>query len=109
MTVRPRRPLGRCGEERFSQFLVVTREKLIGGHELTPEPAPLQAKEPRGSQPVVVRSVFLTCADARGSSLDPLKLLHMLFELRSPKVEAVLQLRPQQGRAEGEKDVPGFA
>ena len=97
VTVRPRHPLGRSGEQMFPQILVVTPEKLIDGHQITPEPVLFQAKESHGSQPVIVRSVFLTSDHARGPPLDSLKLLHILFELWSPKLDALLQLQPHQG------------
>ena len=97
MTVQPCHPLGRSGEQTFPQILVVTPDKRIGGHQITPEPTLFQAEESHGSQPVIVRSVFLTSDHARDSSLDSLKLLHILFELWSPKLGIVLQLQPLQG------------
>ena len=79
MTIQSHHPLGRSDKQTFSQILVVTPDKLIRGHQITP--ALFQAKEPHGSQPVIVRSVFLTSDHVRGSSLDSLELLHILFEL----------------------------
>ena len=99
VTVQPCHPLGRSGEQTFPQILVVTPDKLIGGHQITPEPVLFQAKEPHGSQPVIVRSAFLTSDHARGSPLDSLKLLHILLELWSPKLGTVLRLQPHQGQA----------
>ena len=93
----------------FLQILVSTPDKLICGHQITPELALFQAKEPHSSQSLIIRSVFLTSDHVCGSPLRSLKLLHMLFELWSSKLDAVLHLRPHQGQVQWENDVLGFA
>ena len=94
VTIQPCHPLGRSGEQTFPQILMSTPDKFIGGHQINPGAALFQAEESHGSQPYFIMSALLTSDQVLGSPLHPLKLLHILFELWSPKLDAVLQLWP---------------
>ncbi|KAK4827277.1 hypothetical protein QYF61_016423 [Mycteria americana] len=53
----------------------------------------LQAEQPQLSQPVLIGEVFHPSDHFRGLPLDPLQQLHVLFVLRTPELDAVLQSR----------------
>jgi len=62
------------------------------------QPSALQAEQPQFSQPVLIREVFHPLDHFCGPLLDVLKQVCVSPVLRTPHLDAVLQVRPHQCR-----------
>ncbi|KAK4825745.1 LOW QUALITY PROTEIN: hypothetical protein QYF61_002184 [Mycteria americana] len=81
-------------------------ETLEGCYKVSPQPSLLQAEQPQLSQPVLVGEVLQPSGHFCGPPLDPLQQLHVLLVLRTPELDAVLQVGSHQSRAEGQNPLP---
>ncbi|KAK4810670.1 hypothetical protein QYF61_007470 [Mycteria americana] len=90
-------------------LLVLSQQALLkileGCYKVSPEPSLLQAEQPQLSQPVFVGEVLQPSDHFCGPPLDPLQQLHVLV-LRAPELDAVLQVRSHQSRAEWQNHLP---
>ena len=77
------------------------------GHDVSPQPSPLQTEEAQFLQPVFIGEMLQPSEHLRGPPLDPLQKLHIFPVLRSPELDAVLHMGPHKGRVE--RDNPLFA
>ncbi|KAK4823365.1 hypothetical protein QYF61_001713 [Mycteria americana] len=64
------------------------------------------AEQPQLSQPVLIGEVLQPSDHFRGPPLDLLQQFHVLFVLRAPELDAVLQVRSHQSRVEGQNHLP---
>ena len=79
---------------------------LKGRSQVFPEPSLLQAEQPQLSQPVLTGEVFYPSDQFCALPLDVLQQLHVSPVLRTPHLDAVLKVRPQQSREEGQDHLP---
>ncbi|KAK4829553.1 hypothetical protein QYF61_005222 [Mycteria americana] len=79
---------------------------LEGCCKVFPQPSLLQAEQPQLSQPGLVGEVLQPSDHLCGPPLDPLQQLHVLPVLRTPGLDAALQVGSQQSGAEGQNHLP---
>ena len=70
------------------------------------EPFLLKAEEPHLSHPVLTGEVLQPSDQLHGPPLDLLQRLHVLLVLGAPELDAVLQVRSHESRAEGHNHLP---
>ncbi|KAK4823100.1 hypothetical protein QYF61_025838 [Mycteria americana] len=79
---------------------------LKGCNKVSPEPYLLRAKQPQLSQPVLIGEMFHPSDHFCGPPLDLLQQVHVLPVLRTPELDAVLQVGSHHSRAEGQNHLP---
>ncbi|KAK4825592.1 hypothetical protein QYF61_000681 [Mycteria americana] len=65
-----------------------------------------RAEQPQLSQPFLIGEVFHPSDHFHGPPLDLLQQLHVFPVLRTPELDAVLQVESHQGRVEGQNRLP---
>jgi len=73
---------------------------------VSPEPFLLQAEQPQLSQPVLVGEVFHPLDHFCGPPLGMLQQVCVPPALRTPHLDAILQVRSHQCRVEGQDHLP---
>ncbi|KAK4826321.1 hypothetical protein QYF61_007406 [Mycteria americana] len=77
--------------------------KILKGHsKVSLESSLLQAEQPQVSQPVFIGEVFHPSDHFCGPLLDPFQQVHVFPVLRTPELDAVLQVGSHQSRVEGQ-------
>ncbi|KAK4818015.1 hypothetical protein QYF61_004128 [Mycteria americana] len=89
----------------FSKKTTASRKQIVEGLSSQEELKKL-AEQPQLSQPVLIGEVFHPSHHFRGPPLDLLQQLHVLVVLRTPELDAVLQVGSHQSRAEGQNHLP---
>ncbi|KAK4810853.1 LOW QUALITY PROTEIN: hypothetical protein QYF61_008825 [Mycteria americana] len=80
---------------------------LLKGHnKVSLEPSLLQAKQPQLSQPFFIGEVFHPSDRFCGPPLDPRQQVHVLLVLRTPELDAILQVGSHQRGVEGQNHLP---
>ena len=65
---------------------------MEGSQKVSPKPSVLQAEQPQLYQPLLIGEVFHLCDHFCGPLLDPLQQVHVFPVLRTPELDAVLQV-----------------
>ncbi|KAM9644853.1 uncharacterized protein ACIBXB_013062 [Morphnus guianensis] len=94
------------GKKSVSIFLISPFYILKGCSKVSLEPSLLQAEQPQLSQPVLTGEVFHPSDHFCGPPLDPLQEAHVFPVLRTPELEAALQVGSHQSGAEGQNPLP---
>jgi len=79
---------------------------LRGCYQNTSELSVLQAEQPQLSQPVLLGEMFRPLDHFCGPALDALQQVYVSPVLRTPHLDAVLQVSPHQHRVEGQDHLP---
>ncbi|KAK4816292.1 LOW QUALITY PROTEIN: hypothetical protein QYF61_014590 [Mycteria americana] len=79
---------------------------LEGCYKVSPQPSLLQAEQPQLSQPVLTGEVLQPSDHFRGPPWYSLQQLHVLLVLRTPELDAVLQVESHQSGVEGQNHFP---
>ncbi|KAK4816284.1 hypothetical protein QYF61_014582 [Mycteria americana] len=77
-----------------------------GHSKVSLQPPLLQAEQPQLSQPFLIGELFQPSDHLRGPPLDPLQQLHVFLVLRTPELDAVLQVESHQSGVEGQNHFP---
>ena len=77
---------------------------LEGCYKATSDPSLLQAEKPQLPQPVLEGEMLQPSDHLCGPPLDLLQQLRVLFVLRAPEVNTVLQVGSRKSRVEGQND-----
>ncbi|KAK4819021.1 hypothetical protein QYF61_024137 [Mycteria americana] len=81
--------------------------KILKGHNtVSTEPSLLWAEQPQLSQPFSIGEVFHPSDHSCGPPLDLLQQVHVFPVLRTPELDAVLQVGSHQSRVEGQNHLP---
>ncbi|XP_048796179.1 uncharacterized protein LOC125691181 isoform X2 [Lagopus muta] len=87
-------------------MLPPTPQILTDLDQLPSQPSFLHAEQTQLTQPFSIAEMLQAPHHLAGPPLDSSQELPVCFVLGSPELDAVLQVRPQQGRAEGEDRLP---
>lgn len=74
--------------------------------EASPQPPPLQTKQPQHPQPSLTIFVSQSLHQLPCSSLHMLKQLHVLLVEKTPKLSTVFEVRPDQCHIQGASHLP---
>ncbi|KAK4829425.1 hypothetical protein QYF61_004300 [Mycteria americana] len=87
--------------------LVLSQQALLKScNKVSPEPFILQAEQPQLSQPVLMGEVFQPSDHFCGPPLDLFQQVHVFPVLRTPEVDAILQVGSHQNGVEGQNHLP---
>jgi len=89
----------------LSSVLAGPPQVLYGCYKISSEPSLLQAEQPQLFQPFLIGEIFQP-SDLSGLPLDLLQQVHVFPVLRALQLEAGLQVRSHQNRAEGQNPLP---
>ncbi|XP_061865960.1 P2X purinoceptor 6 isoform X4 [Colius striatus] len=78
---------------------------LVNINEILLQSPLLQTKQPRVPQPFLIRKMLQSPGHLGSPALASLQQFPVPLELGSPELDTGLQMRPQQGRAEGEQNL----
>ena len=94
------------GEEINIHFTTTSIQIIVESNKVPSQPPLLQTKQPQLPQSFLIRLVLSTSHQPRCPSLDTLQQLDVLLVVRDPKLNIVLEVRPQQCRVKGHDHVP---
>lgn len=100
---------GYLGEDTNPQLPTPSFQVVVESNKVSPELPLLQTKQPQFPQSLPIRPVFQTLHQFCSPSLDMVQGLNVFLEVRGPKVNTVLDVRPHQSRVQGDDHLPSPA
>ena len=86
--------------------LIPTLKILININQILSESSFLKAEQTRVSQPFIIGEMLQAPYHLCGPLLDSFQEIHVFFAPGSSELDTILQVRPDQGRVEGEDHLP---